>query len=85
MKPEINAVDILQSAKPSGLNNGVKAPAAIARILSEESATIFKDRSKVSRNQIIIVAMKMTEKALCRKSFALSHISINTDLADGIL
>lgn len=42
MNPEMSAVVILQSAKPTGLKIGAMKPAIIARILVEESvATVI--------------------------------------------
>ena len=75
INPEISAVDILQSPNPSGMNTGAIIPATVARILACESVTIFRCRSKLCRNQITIVAPKITVNALCRKSFAFSQRS----------
>lgn len=68
INPLIRAVQILQSPSPIGLNIGARTPATIARILSAESFTRFKCRSKLCRNQIIIDASRIIENALCRKS-----------------
>lgn len=68
INPLIRAVQILQSPNPIGLNIGARTPATIARILSAESFTRFKCRSKLCRNQIIIDASRIIENALCRKS-----------------
>ena len=84
IKPLIKAVDTRQSPKPMGAKIGAITPAANARILSLESDTIFRCRSKVCKNQIAIVATKMTVKALCRKSFALSQSRWPTFFAPGI-
>ena len=58
-------------------------PATNARILFRESAVIFSPVSKFCKNQITIVAIKITVNALCRKSFALSHKRCPTFLAPG--
>ena len=71
--PVIRAVAIRQSPSPIGFINGAISPEIIARMLSFESVTIFKCRLKVCKNQMTKVAMKITVKALCRKSFALSQ------------
>lgn len=84
IKPEINAVTILQSPNPTGTKTGANAPAARARILFWESAYIFNPVSKFCRNQIRIVARNITVKALWRKSFALSHRRCNTFFPPGI-
>ena len=83
IKPVTRAVENLQSPKPRGLNTGATSPATTARILSLESVTIFRCRSKVCKNQITIVATKITVKALCRKSFAFSQSSCPTFFAPG--
>ena len=75
MKPVIRAVEIRQSPNPSGVKTGAINPATAARILFWESVTRFRCRSKVCKNQMTIVARKITVKALCRKSFAFSHKS----------
>ena len=64
IKPVTRAVENLHSPKPRGLNTGAINPASTARILSLESVTIFKCRSKVCKNQITMVATKITVKAL---------------------
>ena len=46
MKPEIRAVTIRQSPKPTGRNTGASTPARRARMLSCESATMLKPVSK---------------------------------------
>ena len=60
-------------------------PPAIASILSLESVTMLKCRSKDWRNQIIMVATKITVKALVIKSFALSQMSMPTLFIPGNL
>ena len=47
MIPLISDVHIRQSPSPKGLNNGTRSPAIAARILSCESLTIFRCRSKL--------------------------------------
>ena len=54
-----------------------------ASILAEESATTFSRVSNVCKNQMMMVAMKMTVNARVRKSLALSHISKSTLLGLG--
>ena len=83
MNPVIKAVDIRQSPKPRGFKAGAMTPAAAASMLSWESATMFRWKSKVCRNQMTMVATKMTVKALWRKSFALSQSSRPTFFAPG--
>lgn len=63
---------------------GAMIPATTARILSLESATTFMCKLNVCRNQMIIVAKKITVNALCKKSFAFSHRSCPTFFAPGI-
>ncbi len=64
INPVTRAVDIRQSPNPSGVKTGERAPAIIAKILSFESVTIFRLVSKLCKNQITIVAPKITVKAL---------------------
>lgn len=73
--PEIREVQILQSFKPIGFIRGAKRPEIFARILSEEFSTKERCKSKLCKNQISIVAIKITVKALSKKSFAFSHKS----------
>ena len=84
IKPVRRAVEILQSPNPSGLNTGAITPARDASILLWESFTTFKRMSNVCKNQMAIVAIKITVNALCKKSFAFSHKSWHTFLAPGI-
>ena len=84
INPVISAVEIFQFPKPSGRNTGAMIPATTARILSLESATTFMCKLNVCRNQMIIVAKKITVNALCKKSFAFSHRSCPTFFAPGI-
>ena len=60
---EIKAVTIRQSPNPTGRKIGASNPAAMARILFWESDTIFSPMSKFCKNQITIVARKITVKA----------------------
>lgn len=83
MNPVTSAADTRQSPKPSGANSGETKPETTASMLSFESATAFRWKSNVCRNQIAIVAMKMIVKARCKKSFALSHISRSTFFSPG--
>lgn len=66
INPVISAVEIFQFPKPSGRNTGAMIPATTARILSLESATTFMCKLNVCRNQMIIVAKKITVNALCK-------------------
>ena len=52
-------------------------------MLSALSETTFRCRSKDCRNQMMTVAVKMTVKARCRKSFAFSHMRSPTLFAEG--
>ena len=83
MKPLISAVHIFQSPRPIGCSSGARTPATAARMLSSEDTTMFIRKSKLCRNQITMVASRMTEKARCRKSLAFSHSSCTTFLALG--
>ena len=78
MKPVMRDVEICQVPKPSGWNTGEMRPARLARILPWESLTTLSLRSKVWRNQMTMVARKITVKARVRKSLALSHRSCPT-------
>ena len=80
----ISAVEMRQSPKPSGAKTGAIQPATTARMLSFESATMLRRRSKVCKNQITIVAMKITVNARCKKSFALSQSKRPTFFAPGM-
>ena len=84
MKPVMREVTIRQSPRPSGRRIGASRPAIMARMLCWESSTIFRCRSKLCRNQTTTVAMRMMEKARCRKSLAFSHRSCATFFAPGI-
>ena len=81
--PAMRAVEIRQSPKPSGAKSGAISPAAPASMLVCGSATTFRWRSKVWRNQTTIVARKMTVKARWRKSLALSQSRCPTFFAPG--
>ena len=56
----------------------------MARRLSALSVTTLSFASKVCKNQMMIVAKKITVKARSRKSRAFSHSSSPTLLAEGI-
>ena len=84
IKPVISAVEIRQSSKPSGAKTGAILPEMTARMLSLESATRFRCVPKVCRNQITIVARKITVNARCRKSRAFSQSNWPTFFAPGI-
>lgn len=66
INPVIKAVDIRQSPNPIGRKIGATTLAAMARILSFESVTTFRWISKVCKNQITRVAIKITVNALCK-------------------
>ena len=83
IKPEMRAVEMRQSPKPRGAKTGAIQPAITARMLCWESATTARWVSKVCRNQMTMVATKMTVKARCKKSLAFSHSSWLTFLAPG--
>ena len=84
MKPVSSAVQMRQSPKPRGLKSGESQPAVSASRLSLESATTLRRRSNVCRNQMTIVAAKMTVKARWRKSLDFSHRSWQTFFAPGM-
>ena len=84
IKPVMSAVEMRQSPKPSGAKIGAIHPATTAKMLSLESETMLKRRSNVCRNQMMMVATKMTVKARCKKSFAFSHKSCATFFAPGM-
>ena len=81
--PVIRAVETLQSSKPIGLNIGAIVFPIRARRLSELLLTTLNRISKVCKNHIITEATKITVKALCKKSLALSHINNTTVLKEG--
>ena len=56
-----------QSAKPKGPNSGAMSPAMRARMLACGSAVNRSCRSKFCKNQVTMVAAKMTVKAFCKK------------------
>ena len=83
VNPQINDVETRQSLNPSGANTGaIHFPTSASR-LSLLSATTLSLVSNVCKNQMMIVAKKMTVNALWMKSFALSHIKSSTLFADG--
>lgn len=83
--PDTSATTTRQSLKPHGLNIGAILLAIIAIIDSSGLFTIDSLNEKLCKNQMMIVATKMTVNALCKKSFALSHNNCPTDLALGNL
>ena len=83
VKPETRAVTIRQSPKPRGANRGETRRPRDARMLAVLSVTTLSLRSKLWRNQMMTVAMKMTVNARVRKSSAFSHISRSTLLGEG--
>ena len=85
MKPEMSAAAQRQSAKPRGAKTGAMRCPIMARRLPALSVTTFSRVSKLCRNQMTIVARKMTVNARSRKSFAFSHRSSATLLTDGNL
>ena len=62
----MNAVAILQSAIPKGLNTGTRKLPKIASKLSAGCETRFNLTSKDCKNQITIVAQKIIVKALLK-------------------
>ena len=83
MKPLTRDVVIRQSSRPIGAKTGDIIDAIIPSILSEGSVTIRNPKEKLCKNHITIVAQKITVKALCRKSRAFSHNSMNVVRAVG--
>ena len=83
--PAISAVTICQLPNPKSEKTGAIFPAITAKMLSFEFETMLSQKSKVCKNQTMIEAIKITVKALCKKSFALSQSKRTTFLAPGIL
>ena len=83
MKPEIREVAQRQSAKPRGANTGAIHWPMRASKLSALSVTTFSRVSKLWRNQMMMVARKITVKARSKKSLAFSHSSRATLLRLG--
>ena len=83
IKPVMRAVETRQSAKPSGANRGAMPLATKARMLSCGSAVRLSCRSKFCKNQMTMVAMKITVKARSRKSRAFSQSSCITFFRPG--
>ena len=81
--PVTRAVEILQSAKPSGLKIGASKCPSMASRLFALSVTTFNRLSNVCKNQMIIDARKIIVNALSKKSLAFSHINSRTLLKDG--
>ena len=61
--PLIKDVQILQSPKPIGRNNGTSNPATAAKMLSSWLDVKLKCKSKLCKNHITTVAMNITENA----------------------
>ena len=74
----MSAVEMRQSPKPSGWKIGAMLPATSANMLFCESETMLSCKLKFCKNQMIMVARKITVKARCKKSFAFSHKSCMT-------
>ena len=83
IKPVMRAVEMRQSAKPSGANSGAISPAMRARMLACGSAVSRSCKSKFCKNQMTMVAAKITVKAFCKKSRAFSHSSCATFFRPG--
>ncbi len=83
LKPEMSEVTARQSPKPSGLNTGAIRRPMRAKRLSALSAATLSRVSKVRKNQIITVAVKITVNARSRKSRAFYHSSISTLRGEG--
>ena len=83
MKPEISEVAQRQSPKPRGAKMGASTWPIRASRLSALSDTTLSRVSKLWRNQMTMVARKITVKARCRKSLAFSHSSRATLLTLG--
>ena len=64
LNPVMSAVEIRQSVNPRGVNTTPIPCPTEASILSALSATVFRRKSKDCRNHIMIVARKITVKAL---------------------
>ena len=85
MNPVMSALQIFQLPSPRGRKKGTMTPDIAASMLAEESLTMFREGLKLCRNQTMIVAIRITEKALVRKSRAFSHRSWKVVLAPGSL
>ena len=83
VKPAIRAAAARQSPKPSGARTGAISRPTMARRLSALSLTTLRRTSKVWRNQMTMVATKMTVKAFWMKSRAFSHRRRPTLFAEG--
>ena len=83
IKPQTRDVMIRQSPRPTGRISGTRRPDRAASILSWELSTRLKPKSKLFKNQTTMVAIRMTEKALCRKSRDFSQSSMPTFLGLG--
>ena len=74
VNPVIKAVEARQSLKPRGVKSGAMIEPTEAKMLLALSLTMLSRQSKLWRNQMTMEAMKMMVNALCKKSFAFSHI-----------
>ena len=83
IKPEMSAVAHRQSANPRGAKMGARSWPTMARRLSALLSTTFRRVSKLCKNQMTIVARKMTVNARSKKSFAFSQRRRATLLTDG--
>ena len=83
MKPEISEVAQRQSPKPRGAKRGASTWPIRASRLSALSDTTLSRVSKLWRNQMTMVARKITVKARCRKSRAFSQRRRPTFFRDG--
>ena len=83
VKPEIRDVTQRQSPKPRGAKRGASRRPTRASKLALLSVTTLRRGSKVCRNQMTIVARKITVKARCRKSRAFSQRRRPTFFRDG--
>ena len=81
VSPVNSAVDACHEPKPSGTKMGAMSAPMAASMLFALSATIFRRKSKLCKNQMRIVATKMMVKARCIKSLAFSHICRSNALA----
>ncbi len=78
--PPSSTCSVLTTGRKTGARN---CPMSASRLLAL-SATTFRRVSKLWRNQMMIVARKMTVNARWRKSFAFSQSSSATLLSPGM-
>ena len=84
MKPLTREVMMRQSSRPMGRSTGATKPEMVARMLPWESSSSSRLKLKLERNQTTMVAMRITEKARCRKSRDFSQSSCPTFRGLGI-